>query len=173
MSEVTQNLHDSDLNSLNSLNSILEQFNNINDSLTLFKMQISTLQQKVRCVEKNVRKEFKNMKKDKLNNKPKIKRAPSGFAKPTKVTKELCDFMEKPEGSEIARTEVTKALVNYIKTNNLLEQSENSNNKIVPDEKLKILLGIKEDELDTLNYFNIQKYMNKHFFSNKNANLIV
>jgi chromatin remodeling complex protein RSC6 len=170
MSEVTQNLHDSDLNSLNS---ILEQFNNINDSLTLFKMQISTLQQKVRCVEKNVRKEFKNMKKDKLNNKPKIKRAPSGFAKPTKVTKELCDFMEKPEGSEIARTEVTKALVNYIKTNNLLEQSENSNNKIVPDEKLKILLGIKDDELETLNYFNIQKYMNKHFFSNKNANLIV
>jgi len=170
MSEVTQNLHDSDLSSFNS---ILEQFNNINDSLTLFKMQISTLQQKVRCVEKNVRKEFKNMKKDKMNNKPKIKRAPSGFAKPTKVTKELCDFMEKPEGSEIARTEVTKALVNYIKTNNLLEQSENSNNKIVPDEKLKILLGIKDDELDTLNYFNIQKYMNKHFFSNKNANLIV
>ena len=85
MSEVKQNLHDSELDSFNS---ILEQFNNINDSLTLFKMQISTLQQKVKCVEKNVRKEFKNMKKDKITSKPKIKRAPSGFAKPTKVTKE-------------------------------------------------------------------------------------
>ena len=114
-----------------------------------------------------------NMKKDKITSKPKIKRAPSGFAKPTKVTKELCEFMDKPEGSEIARTEVTKALVNYIKSNNLLEQSENSTNKIVPDQKLKILLGIKDDELDKLNYFNIQKYMNKHFFSSKNAILNV
>jgi hypothetical protein len=169
MSDEVQNIPDSDLDSLNS---ILEQFNNINDSLTLFKMQISTLQQKVRAVEKNVKKEFKNMKKDKKYSKPKIKRAPSGFAKPTKVTKELCEFMEKPEGSEIARTEVTKALALYIRSNNLIEKNENDlNTKIVPDQKLKILLGITDDELDNLNYFNIQKYMNKHFYTNKKSNI--
>lgn len=144
-----------------TLNSIIEQFNTINDSLTLFKMQINSLQQKVKNVEKNVKKELKNLKKDKQKNKPKTKRAPSGFAKPTKVTKELCDFLEKPEGFEIARTEVSKMLVKYIQTNKLLE----NNNKIVPDEKLKTLLGIQGDELDNLNYFTIQKYMNKHFYS--------
>lgn len=144
-----------------TLNSIIEQFNTINDSLTLFKMQINSLQQKVKNVEKNVKKELKNLKKDKQKNKPKTKRAPSGFAKPTKVTKELCDFLEKPEGFEIARTEVSKMLVKYIQTNNLLE----NNNKIVPDEKLKTLLGIQGNELDNLNYFTIQKYMNKHFYS--------
>ena len=160
-----------------SLNEILNQFSNINDSLTLFKMQISTLQQKVKNVEKNVRKELKNIKKQKNNDKVKIKRAPSGFAKPTKVTKELCEFMDKPEGSEIARTEVTKALVNYIKNNNLLMQGDKIDNKIknkiVPDQKLKNLLGLQENEIKDLTYFNIQKYMNKHFYSNKTSILIV
>ena len=123
-----------------SLNAILDQFNTITNSLTLFKMQISTLQQQVKTVEKNVKKELKNIKKDKKKDKPKNKRAPSGFAKPTKVTKELCEFMDKPEGSEIARTEVTKALVAYIKSNNLLEQGDDLKNKIVPDQKLMKIL---------------------------------
>lgn len=150
---------------------IMEQFTTINDSLTLFKMQITNLQKVVKTVEKDVRKELKNIKKDKKKYKPKVKRAPSGFAKPTKVTKELCDFMNKPEGSEIARTEVTKALVNYIKENNLIELGEDSKNKIVPDEKLKSLLGIQDEELSDLTYFNIQKYMNKHFYSKKEVTL--
>ena len=150
-----------------SLNAILDQFNTITNSLTLFKMQISTLQQQVKTVEKNVKKELKNIKKDKKKDKPKNKRAPSGFAKPTKVTKELCEFMDKPEGTEIARTEVTKALVNYIQINNLLEKGEDLKNKIVPDTKLKSLLGIQDNEINGLTYFNIQKYMNKHFVSKK------
>jgi chromatin remodeling complex protein RSC6 len=150
---------------------IMEQFTTINDSLTLFKMQITNLQKVVKTVEKDVKKELKNIKKDKKKEKPKSKRSPSGFAKPTKVTKELCDFMNKPEGSEIARTEVTKALVNYIKENNLIELGEDSKNKIVPDDKLKSLLGIQDEELNGLTYFNIQKYMNKHFYSKKEVTL--
>ena len=156
-----------------SLIASLDQFTTITNSLTLFKMQISTLQQHVKTVEKNVKKEFKNIKKDKKKDKPKNKRAPSGFAKPTQVTKELCEFMDKPEGSEIARTEVTKVLVAYIKSNKLLEQGDDLKNKIVPDQKLMNLLGIKNDELNGLTYFSIQKYMNKHFYSNKTSNLVV
>lgn len=147
---------------------VIDQFTTINDSLTLFKMQISTLQKVVKTVEKDVKKELKNLKKDKKKDKPRAKRAPSGFAKPTKVTKELCDFMNKPDGTEIARTEVTKALVCYIKTNNLIELGQDLKNKIIPDEKLKLLLGI-EDEKNDLTYFNIQKYMNKHFYSKKKS----
>jgi chromatin remodeling complex protein RSC6 len=150
---------------------IMEQFTTINDSLTLFKMQITNLQKVVKTVEKDVKKELKNINRDKKKEKLKTKRAPSGFAKPTKVTKELCEFMNKPEGSEIARTEVTKALVNYIKENNLIELGEDSKNKIVPDEKLKSLLGIHNEELNALTYFNIQKYMNKHFYSKKETSI--
>jgi predicted ATP-grasp superfamily ATP-dependent carboligase len=146
---------------------ISEQFSTINDSLTLFKMQINSLQKHVKNVEKDIKKQLKTMKKNIKNDKPKNARAPSGFAKPTKVTKELCEFMNKPEGSEIARTEVTKALVSYIKNNNLIELGIDTKNKIIPDEKLKNLLGIQEKEINDLTYFNIQKYMNKHFYSKK------
>ena len=146
---------------------LFDAFTTINNSLTLFKMQFNTLQQKVRTLEKNVKKELKPTKKECKLLEPKPKKAPSGFAKPTKVTKELCAFMDKPEGTEIARTEVTKVLVNYIKTNNLQEQTAVSKNKIVPDDKLRSLLGLNVEEINDLTFFNIQKYMNKHFISKK------
>jgi len=144
-----------------------DAFTTINNSITLFKMQLNTLQQQVRTLEKNVKKELKVGQKKTKPVITKAKKAPSGFAKPTKVTKELCEFMDKPEGTEIARTEVTKVLVNYIKSNNLQEQTADSKNKIVPDDKLKSLLGLNVDETNELTFFNIQKYMNKHFISKK------
>jgi chromatin remodeling complex protein RSC6 len=126
-------------------------------------MQLNSLQQQVKTLEKSVNKELKSVKKvsEKAEKvKPKNPRAPSGFAKPTKVTKELCDFMNRPEGTEIVSE--------YIKTNKLQEQNENSKNKIVPDDKLRSLLGISTEESTNLTFFNIQKYMNKHFISSKN-----
>ena len=135
------------------------KFEEIINGLTLVKSQINLLQQNLKCLEKDVKKQMKGIKKDLIKNKNKGNRKPSGFAKPCKVTKDLCDFMNKNEGTEIARTEVTKALVNYIKENKL-ENSKNS--KIInPDDKLKYLLGIGSE--DELTYFTIQKYMNKHF----------
>jgi chromatin remodeling complex protein RSC6 len=147
---------------------ISDAFTTINNSITLFKMQLNTLQQQVRTLEKNVKKELKTGQKKIKPVVLKAKKAPSGFAKPTKVTKELCEFMNKPEGTEIARTEVTKVLVNYIKSNNLQEQTADSKNKILPDAKLKSLLGLNVEETSELTFFNIQKYMNKHFISKKN-----
>lgn len=138
---------------------LFEQFNTIIENLSLFKNHVSTIQQQVRQLEKNIKKQMKGLKKEAIKSKNKGNRQPSGFAKPSKVTKELCDFMKKEEGTDIARTEVTRALVAYIKENKL-ENKENS--KIIfPDEKLKTLLEL--DESQELTYFNIQKYMNKHF----------
>jgi chromatin remodeling complex protein RSC6 len=153
---------------------VMDAFTTINNSITLFKMQLNTLQQQVKTLEKTVTKELKTKQKAEKQVIPKAKKAPSGFAKPTKVTKELCAFMDKPEGTEIARTEVTKVLVNYIKSNNLQEQTVDSKNKIVPDDKLKNLLGLNLHETNDLTFFNIQKYMNKHFISKKNEiNLLI
>jgi chromatin remodeling complex protein RSC6 len=138
---------------------ICDHFQGIIDSLGIFKSQISNLQQQLRNLEKNVKKQMKTLQKDVAKNKNKGNRKPSGFAKPSKVTNELCEFMNKKEGTEIARTEVTRALCNYIKENKL-ENKEN--NKIIsPDDKLKTLLGIEEGQ--ELTYFTIQKFMNKHF----------
>lgn len=165
-------MNDESQENTTNYDNIIEQFSTINDSLTLFKMQINSIQKLVKTVENDVKKTLNNIKKEKKKEKPKHKRVPSGFAKPTKVTKELCDFINKPEGFEIARTEVTKILTNYIKDNNLIATGQGTKNKstIVPDQKLKTLLGISEVETTELNYFNMQKYMNKHFYSKNNTN---
>jgi len=139
----------------------VEQFESIINSMTNVKNQIIVLQQQMKSLEKGVKKECLRLKKETDKSKNKGNKSPSGFAKPTLVTNDLCKFMNREEGSEIARTDVTKALISYIENNNL----KNSENKkiIIPDEKLKNLLGIEDKKDITLTYFNIQKYMNKHF----------
>ena len=141
---------------------LFSQFEKIIDGLTIVKGQINNLQQHLKMLEKNVKKQMKSMKKNVLKNKNKGIRKPSGFAKPSKVTKELCNFMNQNEGTEIARTDVTKALIKYIKENKL--ENEKNSKIIKPDDKLKYLLEINDDQ--ELTYFNIQKYMNKHFVKN-------
>ena len=86
-------------------------------------------------------------------------RAPSGFAKPTLISEEMCSFLGKPEGTEMARTEVTKHLNTYIKAHNL--QDQDNKRKIIPDNALQKLLNVSLE--DELTYFNLQKYMKVHF----------
>ena len=94
------------------------------------------------------------------------KRKPSGFAVPTKISDKLCDFMEKPHGSEVARTEVTQYIIKYIKSHKL--QYPKNRKIIKPNSKLETLLDTNKDE--ELTYFNLQKYMNKHFLKQKQTN---
>lgn len=86
-------------------------------------------------------------------------RAPSGFVKPTLISNELAGFLGKPEGSEMARTDVTREINKYIRTNNL--QDKENGRKINPDKKLTSLLKLNKD--DELTYFNLQRYMSPHF----------
>lgn len=87
------------------------------------------------------------------------KKAPSGIVKPTNISDEMCSFMGKSAGTQLARTEVTKFITGYIKQHNL--QDSVSKRNINPDAKLKSLLAIPDGE--TLTYFNLQKYMKVHF----------
>ena len=90
-------------------------------------------------------------------------RAPSGFVKPTRISDELAQFLEQPLGSEMARTEVTKNINQYIRNNNL--QDKSNGRIIIPDAKLSVLLKIKKGE--ELTYFNLQRYMSCHFTKSK------
>ena len=149
-------------NSEEVCNELFEQFEGVINGLSAVKTQINTLQQSLKQLEKNVKKRMKGFKKEVIKNKGKGNRKPSGFAKPSKVSKELCEFMKKSEGTEIARTEVTKVLIEYIKENKL--ENQTNSKIIIPDDKLKFLLGIEDGH--QLTYFNIQKYMTKHFIKN-------
>ena len=87
------------------------------------------------------------------------KRSPSGFAKPTRLSDELCDFLGVDKGSSLARTMVTKHINEYIKTNNLQDVSDKRH--INPDGKLKSILSVKDG--DKLTYFNLQTFIKQHF----------
>jgi chromatin remodeling complex protein RSC6 len=92
-------------------------------------------------------------------------RAPSGFVKPTKISDELAKFLEKPTGTEMARTDVTREINKYIRSHNL--QDVGNGRKINPDQKLQTLLKLKKT--DELTYFNLQKYMSPHFYKAEKA----
>jgi chromatin remodeling complex protein RSC6 len=123
-------------------------------------LQVSAIKVEYKTLEKKWSRELKNSQKKNSKNKRKTgNRAPSGFVKPTKISDELATFLEKPSGSEMARTEVTRDINKYIRANNL--QDANNGRKINPDTKLATLL--KLTKTDELTYFNLQRYMSPHF----------
>jgi upstream activation factor subunit UAF30 len=121
---------------------------------------VSSLKAEFRALEKKWAREIKAALKQSSKRKRKAgNRAPSGFVKPTRISDELAKFLEKPAGTEMARTEVTRDVNKYIRTNNL--QDKENGRKINPDSKLAALLKLKKT--DELTYFNLQKYMSHHF----------
>jgi len=138
---------------------ITEQFANLLSSLSGFRQQVTMLQNQVRGLERHVKKEVKTLHKEARKSKNKGNRKPSGFAVPSKISNELCEFMGKPSGTKVARTEVTKYIIDYIDKNGL---KKSDNRKYInPDDKLSSLLNVTDGQ--EITYFNIQKYMNKHF----------
>jgi chromatin remodeling complex protein RSC6 len=121
---------------------------------------ISSLKTEYRTLEKQWSRELRSAQKQSSRRKRKAgNRAPSGFVKPTRISDELAKFLEKPAGSEMARTEVTREINTYIRSHNL--QDKENGRKINPDTKLAALLKLKKN--DELTYFNLQKYMSPHF----------
>jgi chromatin remodeling complex protein RSC6 len=120
----------------------------------------TALRSEFRLLERQTARQLKNAQKASQKKKRKVgNRAPSGFVKPTLISNELAGFLGKPEGSEMARTDVTREINKYIRTNNL--QDKENGRKIIPDKKLTSLLKLKKG--DELTYFNLQRYMSPHF----------
>jgi len=131
---------------------------------------ISSLKAEYRVLEKKWTRELKIAQKQSSKRKRKAgNRAPSGFVKPTRISDELAKFLEKPANTEMARTEVTRDINKYIRTNNL--QDKDNGRKINPDAKLAALLKIKKT--DELTYFNLQRYMSPHFAKNVVAEKVI
>ena len=137
-----------------------ETFSGFLQKLQGLASQMNVLKTEFRALEKKAVRELKAA--QKVNAKRKRKsgnRSPSGFVKPTLISDELAKFLQKPSGTEMARTEVTREINTYIRAHNL--QDKTNGRKINPDQQLAALLKIQSG--DELTYFNLQRYMSPHF----------
>lgn len=124
---------------------------------------IASLKSDVKVLSKSIAREQKlASKSSKVKGQRKVSatRKPSGFVKPTLISDELAKFLGKNVGSEMARTDVSKEINQYIRSNNL--QDTQNGRKIHPDAKLSTLLNIQPSD-EPLTYFNLQRFMKHHF----------
>jgi upstream activation factor subunit UAF30 len=144
-----------------SVDSVISaQFASISAKLQQVVAFAASLRSELRILERHAVKELRTAQKASAKKRRKVgNRAPSGFVKPTPISKELAEFLGKTDGSEMARTEVTREINAYIRTNSL--QDKENGRRINPDAKLKSLLKLKKG--DELTYFNLQRYMSPHF----------
>jgi chromatin remodeling complex protein RSC6 len=142
---------------LDSSSELLQKFVEFKAKLQTLSTQFSAARTEFQLLEKQVTKVVKQ----KMRGKKKLSgnRQPSGFIKPTLISNDLAEFLGKPIGIEMARTEVSREINNYIKQHNLKDQANGRN--INPDSKLSTLLKLGSE--DRLTYFNLQKYMKHHF----------
>jgi len=138
-----------------------EDIKTVTSNLTTMRETVATLLGQIKRLEKRVHREIKDARKRKRRvktdeNGVEVKRAPSIFERPTPISNDLCHFLGKTNGSMMSRSEVTKAVNTYVKEKNLKNKHD-----IKPDAALKKLLGVPEGE--QLTYFNLQRYLNKHY----------
>jgi chromatin remodeling complex protein RSC6 len=140
--------------------SLSDSFQELLGQLAVLRSQLTSVTGQVRALQKRSERELKNAQKAGRKRARKSgNRAPSGFVKPTKISKELAKFLGKPHGTEMARTEVTREINTYIRAHKL--QDPKNGRRILADSKLRSLLKLKKD--DELTYFNLQRYMSPHF----------
>ena len=138
-----------------------EDLKAVTGNLNTLRETVSAMLAQVKKLEKRVHREIKDARKRKrravpaegADAKPRVL---SIFERPTKVTEELLTFLGKPKDTLLSRSEVTKAVNNYVKEKGLKNKHD-----IKPDAPLKKLLAIGEGE--PLTYFNLQRYLNRHY----------
>jgi len=122
---------------------------------------MKTLHTNLKVLQKEVLKERKELKKKEQKHKKKSgkKKVPSGFAKPSLISNELSSFLNLPDDSQLARTDVTSKVIAYIKEKDL--QNPENKKQILLDEPLTKLLQPADE--DVITFFNLQTHLKKHF----------
>jgi chromatin remodeling complex protein RSC6 len=123
---------------------------------------VTALFKEIQAGLKSASRDYDKLKKvvDKIQKKREnARKSPSGFAKPNKISDELCDFIGVPRGTEKSRTDITRYINSYVKEHNLNKPT--NRRVILPDEKLKAILNVKEGEEVT--FFILQRLISHHF----------
>jgi chromatin remodeling complex protein RSC6 len=133
-------------------------------AITNMDKEFKSIKNLIKLVQKENDKKEKILKKER-DRKEKARLSPSGFAKPTDISTEMCDFLEIPHGTLMSRTEVTKNINNYVSKHNLKDLV---NGRIIrPDAVLKKLLRVSDE--DEVTFFHMQRLLNPHIKPFKQA----
>ena len=151
-----------------AVQTLSDSFTELLSQLSALRTQLTSVTSAARALQKRAERELKAAQKNARKRQRKTgNRAPSGFVKPTKISTELATFLGKPQGTEMARTEVTREINSYIRSHKL--QDPANGRRILADAKLRKLLRLGKNE--ELTYFNLQRYMSPHF-AKKNKPLV-
>ena len=138
------------------LKELEDRMNSLVSALQTLRTEAQNIVVLTRSLKTDVTKMVKGLVKDKKKFQKKKRskpRAPSGFAKPTYLSSNLCKFLDLPKDTMLARTEVTRKVNAYIKAHGL--QNPENKKEILPDTKLKKILTLEKGT--PLTYFNLQK----------------
>lgn len=84
----------------------------------------------------------------------------SGFMKPVKISPDLAKFINVSVDDPITRVLITKKICEYIKEKDL--QNPDDRREIIPDESLRKIFNLVENEEPRLTYYSIQKKIQTH-----------
>tara|TARA_B100000795_G_scaffold270055_2_gene262303 strand:+ start:3992 stop:4666 length:675 start_codon:yes stop_codon:yes gene_type:complete len=132
--------------------------NELTDKISAVQLEFKSIQQTLKLLVKEYDKQKKVIAKVQKK-RENAKKSPSGFAKPCKISDDLCKFVGIPSGSEKSRTDITRHINSYVKEKNL--NNPENRREFFPDEKLKSILNVKDGEKVT--YFILQRLIAHHF----------
>ena len=152
------------------LSKIETGFSSLQERLTAFRELHAQVMRDTKTLHKEVLRSLRDSAKRKrpkrvLTAEEKVNRTPNGFQQPVQISAELCNFLGKPEGSLVARTDVTSYFAEYVKKNEL--QDKKDRKLICPDDTLCKLLNIKKS--DKITFFSMQTHMKRHYPTKKSA----
>jgi chromatin remodeling complex protein RSC6 len=148
--EVEEKMSESDI--------VFSQMTNTLEMVNKLQLEMKDITINLKSIQKFLVKAGKTSSKKNVKKILKDKKPPSGFAKPTKISDELADFLEIEKGSFLPRTEVTRLIHQYVVKNGL--RDENDKRHITPDDNLKKILNNYDKDVT---YFNLQSFVKHHF----------
>jgi chromatin remodeling complex protein RSC6 len=130
----------------------------LHEQLTALKGAVSTAAATLKTIEKQagrvVKKAERRRKRKSTTEGGEAK--PCIFTKEVRVSDDLCAFLGKPKGSSASRSAVTKAVIAYAKSHNLMDKQN-----IKADAALRKLLSLGEG--DNLSILTLQKHLRNHY----------
>lgn len=130
----------------------------LNESNQTSKRVVSDLRKLVSAISRYEKKTLKTSRRRTTN-----RNVQSGITRPVHISDALCSFLSVERGTLMARTEVTRRIIAYVRDHNL--QNPDNRKQIFPDSKLQPLLQplLADDREKGYTFFNLQRYLKHNY----------